>query len=563
MKKSRLLMTIIIIGLISYLTISFFQTQNRLWETKKLATTAKVWGFLKYYHPNIGKDPFYWDKQLFTVLSQVKEAGNREELSKVYLELLDSLGEVPNISIVDTIPADRYFNKNFNLDWISNEEVFSKELCSKLKFIEENRAQGDHYYVSSVPYVGNIQLKNEPLHNSFDWTKKEYRLLSLFKYWNIIEYFFPYKYQMDQNWDEALIEMIPKFANCQSEKEFHLAMLELVVKINDSHAGLRTSLTNQYLGSRWIPAKFKIIDEQAIITGFYDQKLAKEDDLQIGDILTSVNGKSISKILKEKDKYIHASNASVKLRNAYKCIFNGSSDSLHIEYIRNGKGLHKTIRRYPFSKFKLEKSKDPKWKILENNIGYVNMGILERMDVPAMMDSLMNTKAIVFDVRNYPRGSMYDISNYLNEEPKEFVKFTVPNLNYPGKFTWTQSIKCGGKEGPKYKGQVVILVNEETQSHAEFTTMCLQTAPNAIVIGSQTSGADGNVSQLNIPGDFKSYMTGIGVFYPDGRETQRIGIVPDIEVKPTAEGLKAQKDEVLEKAIETIGNTLGKTIAQK
>lgn len=191
------------------------------------------------------------------------------------------------------------------------------------------------------------------------------------------------------------------------------------------------------------------------------------------------------------------------------------------------------------------------------------MGILERMDVPAMMDSLMNTKAIVFDVRNYPRGSMYDISNYLNEEPKEFVKFTIPNLNYPGKFTWTQSIKCGGKKGPKYKGQVVILVNEETQSHAEFTTMCLQTAPNAIVIGSQTAGADGNVSQLNIPGEFKSYMTGIGVFYPDGRETQRIGIVPDIEVKPTAEGLKAQKDEVLEKAIEVIENTVDKVIAQK
>lgn len=563
MKRSRLLMTIIIIGLLSYLTVSYFQTQNRLWETKKLATTAKVWGFLKYYHPNIGKDPFYWDKQLFTVLSQVKEAGNREELSKVYSELIDSLGEVPNITIVDTIPADRYFNKNFNLDWISNEKVFSKKLCTKLKFIEENRAQGDHYYISSAPYVGNIQLKNEPLHNNFDWTKKEYRLLSLFKYWNIIEYFFPYKYQMDQNWDEALIEMIPKFTNCQSKKEFHLAMLELVVKINDSHAGLRTPLTNQYLGSRWIPAKFKIIDEQAIITGFYDQKLAKEDDLQIGDILTKVNGKSISKILTEKDKYIHASNVSVKLRNAYKCIFNGSSDSLHIEYIREGKSQHKTIKRYPFSKFKLEKNKDLKWKILENNIGYVNMGILERMDVPAMMDSLINTKAIVFDVRNYPRGSMYDISNYLNEEPKEFVKLTVPNLNYPGKFTWTQSIKCGGKEGPKYKGQVVILVNEETQSHAEFTTMCLQTAPNAIVIGSQTAGADGNVSQLNIPGEFKSYMTGIGVFYPDGRETQRIGIVPDIEVKPTPKGLKAQKDEVLEKAIEVIENTVDKAIVQK
>jgi C-terminal processing protease CtpA/Prc len=47
-------------------------------------------------------------------------------------------------------------------------------------------------------------------------------------------------------------------------------------------------------------------------------------------------------------------------------------------------------------------------------------------------------------------------------------------------------------------------------------------------------------------------MTGIGVYYPDGRETQRIGIVPDIEIKPTIEGLKLKRDEVLEKAIEVI-----------
>ena len=47
-------------------------------------------------------------------------------------------------------------------------------------------------------------------------------------------------------------------------------------------------------------------------------------------------------------------------------------------------------------------------------------------------------------------------------------------------------------------------------------------------------------------------FTGIGVYYHDGTETQRIGIVPDIEIKPTIEGIRAGKDEVLEKAIEWI-----------
>jgi C-terminal processing protease CtpA/Prc len=47
-------------------------------------------------------------------------------------------------------------------------------------------------------------------------------------------------------------------------------------------------------------------------------------------------------------------------------------------------------------------------------------------------------------------------------------------------------------------------------------------------------------------------VSGIGVFYPDGKGTQRVGIVPDIVVKPTIEGIKNGKDEVLEKAIEMI-----------
>jgi C-terminal processing protease CtpA/Prc len=47
-------------------------------------------------------------------------------------------------------------------------------------------------------------------------------------------------------------------------------------------------------------------------------------------------------------------------------------------------------------------------------------------------------------------------------------------------------------------------------------------------------------------------ISGIGVYYPDGTETQRIGIVPEIEIKPTIEGMKNNKDELLEKAIELI-----------
>ena len=47
-------------------------------------------------------------------------------------------------------------------------------------------------------------------------------------------------------------------------------------------------------------------------------------------------------------------------------------------------------------------------------------------------------------------------------------------------------------------------------------------------------------------------ISGIGVYYPDGKETQRIGIIPDIEIKPTIKGIREGRDELLEKAISII-----------
>lgn len=99
---------------------------------------------------------------------------------------------------------------------------------------------------------------------------------------------------------------------------------------------------------------------------------------------------------------------------------------------------------------------------------------------------------------------------------------------------------------------MVILINEITQSSAEFHTMAYRVNPNATVIGSTTAGADGNVSRFYLPGGISTMISGIGVYYPDGKETQRIGIIPDIEVKPTLQGIKKGKDELIDKAIKII-----------
>jgi len=526
-------------------------------EVDKLAATAKIWGFLKYYHPQVADGKFDWDAQLFEILPKVRKSNNKQELSEVYLNWIGELGKVKDCRKCAKENKHDYFGKNFDLSWIDNEIFFSKKLTEKLRFIENNRHQGKKHYVSTRRKVKNIEITNEKSYDAVtSWKREDYRLLNLFRYWNIIEYFFPYKYQTDTPWDKVLTQMIPKFLNPTSETDYHLAMLELIVKIDDSHGFLYTEKTNEFFGLKWIPAHFKLHNNQAIISGFYDDSLAKINDIRIGDIITKVDGKDVESIFNENKKYINGSNLARKRANSFRAIFNGKSDSVRVEYLRDGKCYNSTWGRYETSELNVSRDDEQEnYKILEGNLGYVNMGVLKIKEIPDMMEDLQDTKSLILDIRNYPNGTLYYLAKYITSTRNDFYKVTYPDLDYPGKFIWKDGNQCGKNTDLKYTGNVVLLVNEKTQSHAEFTAMCLQTGDNVITMGSQTSGADGNVSKLKMLGGYKTMISGIGIFYPDGTETQRTGIKVDVEVKPSTAGIVEGRDEVLEKAIEYLNTS--------
>jgi C-terminal processing protease CtpA/Prc len=83
--------------------------------------------------------------------------------------------------------------------------------------------------------------------------------------------------------------------------------------------------------------------------------------------------------------------------------------------------------------------------------------------------------------------------------------------------------------------------------------MMFKQHPKAKVIGSNTAGANGDIIRFNIA-DLETCFTGLGAYYPDGKETQRIGIIPDIMIKPSVKGIREGRDEVLESALEYIKN---------
>ena len=192
------------------------------------------------------------------------------------------------------------------------------------------------------------------------------------------------------------------------------------------------------------------------------------------------------------------------------------------------------------------------YKKLDNNIGYVTLQTIKEEDISRIKSEFIDTKGIIIDIRNYPSTFVpFSLGSFFVSSSTPFVKFTNGNVDNPGEFTFTNSIEIPS-QGKTYKGKLVVLVNELSQSQAEYTSMAFRAGDNTTIIGSTTAGADGNVSAIMLPGGLRTMISGIGVNYPNGEETQRIGIVPDIEVKPTIKGIREGKDELLEKAIEII-----------
>ncbi|WP_409417877.1 S41 family peptidase [Flavobacterium sp. PS2] len=541
------------ITLLILLVISqIIYAQTKLTETEKLVGTCKVWGFLKYYHPKVANGDFNWDNQLLEVLPKIEQAKTKKEFSLVLENWIDSLGEVKEIVPI-TPPKDvEYFDKNFDLSWIDSNKLFSKKLSIKLKFIEDNRFQ-----TNEEIGPGYNPFKNG---NYFDlkYDNKNSKILWMCMYWNLVEYFFPYKYLMDQKWDVTLEKTIPLVLESKNEDDFYTVIRKMAVKLDDSHVEFAIYKQGRFEDDkRYFPASCKIIGDKMVVMEILGDSLAQADGIKIGSVITKVNDKTIKELITEYRDLYSASNEPVLLDKVVRKILSGYSDNVNVEFFEEGKYITKSMTWFNYHDshrnefMKGATKKKDKFKLLDNNIGYVNMGVIKVKHVPDMIEALKSTKAIIFDMRNYPNGTYEEIANFLNAHEENFAIYTYPDFSYPGRFKWTEGTNCGSENKDNYKGKIIVLLNEDSMSQAEWTAMCFQTAGNTTIIGSQTAGADGNVTEL----DFKEFHTrysGVGVYYPDKRETQRIGIVPDIEVKPTIEGIQKGKDEVLDRAIKFI-----------
>jgi C-terminal processing protease CtpA/Prc len=527
-------------------------------QTANLVVLGKVWGFLKYHHPKVVSGAVHWDYELFRVMPQVLAAADLTGSQRAIFNWVKALGEVAACDPCASLPEGLALRPD--LDWISDRATLGEPLSALLLQVYRSRPEnGEQVYVAKVAGVGNPEFRLEKAYSDPALPDAGTRILALYRWWSVVQYWSPYRDVIGADWNAVLPEFLPRMVAAKDVDSYRLEMLALISRLNDAHANLWGSLTARPpRGDCQIPVRLRFIEGNPVVVGFTGAEPEPGKGLELGDAILALDGVPIERLIEPWKPYYSASNDAGRMAAIMNSLTQGECGVITVSAKRSGAPLTLALerRRETGPAARGGPTHDlpgPAFRRLSPEVAYLKLSAVKKAEIPEYVRSANGSKGWIVDIRNYPSEFVvFALGGHFVSEPTPFVRFTIGDGANPGAFAWTDPPLAVNPIEPRYAGKVVVLVDETTISQAEYTAMALRAAPHAIVVGSATVGADGNVSKVLLPGGLSSLISGIGVFYPDKKPTQRVGIVPDVEVRPSIAGIRERRDEVLETAIRQI-----------
>jgi C-terminal processing protease CtpA/Prc len=522
-------------------------------QVDNVAALGQVWGLLKYFHPAVAAGQRDWDAEFLRQLPAVLACQSVAQRSQLLSAWVTGLGAVP-AAPASAAPPTKPVRLVTDLRWAQDKRRFSAPLRQQLAFVVANRYQGAPYYVTQV---GSTTLfPHEEAYAEPALPMLGLRLLGLCRYWNMYQYYYPYTYALGEEWAAVLPALLPRFAAASTPLAYRHAALALFAHVHDGHARFYPPdpLLEAERGPYQVAAEVQFIEEQAVVVGVRHDGLVPASPLAPGDVLVQFGGTAVKELVRLRLPETGASNRPAQLNTIAQGLLYCATPQVAVQVVRAGKPLQLVV---PTVKAGMPPAPpavaDSMYRFLTPEVGYIDMARIEAAKVPAIMQAFAHAKGIVVDQRNYPGEFVATyLPGFFLTQAVTFAKFTQRDPTYPGRFLWQAPDTLKPKGSAPFTGQVVVLVNEKSRSLAEFTAMAFQATPHGTLLGSQTAGADGNTTPITLPGGLKTLMTGIGAYYPSGRETQRVGLLIDVPVRPTVAGLRAGRDELLDRAIEFI-----------
>lgn len=358
--------------------------------------------------------------------------------------------------------------------------------------------------------------------------------------WNVFQHFYPYHDEIDEDWEQVLDEALRDAGDDRSRADAYDTMRRLVVRLHDGHG----YVTDVDAPHGVFPAALVACDDEVVV-----QASPPSSRLRSGDVVLEIDGKRVTEIVADATSYISGSPQWQRMRALAELAAGDVGSSMVVVVDRDGRRVTVELERIAAPQ-PARFDAHPPIERLRDGIYYVDLERASWMALHEHIGALAIAPGVVFDLRGYPNAN-HTILRYLLEKRDQDEWMHVPKIVRPDRegVAWDDVGWGLFPLRPHVPGPLVFITDGGAVSYAESMMGYVEAFRLGEIVGGPTAGANGNVASVRVPAGFEVRFTGMKVTKHDGSRHHGIGVLPTIPLEPTRAGIRAGRDEQLERAL--------------
>ncbi len=476
-------------------------------KTEQLNSFIKIWGVVKYMHPEASRGAYDMNKEFVEKYDQITKGINQQEFEQNILSWIEHFDSKRNhYSTTQNQHTEIYADYH----WISN---FGSPLQNKLRAILNNDNTGD-YYAKLKKMTSYVILEDESKTFAFNQDIRSHQLLLLASFWNAMQFWNVNITLNDKTWNLVLEETVKKFESSKTTTDFERIKDNLLADINDSHSdNLDISLVLNRM--KYYPVfGGKIINDSLVITEIRDLPKAQVQGVALGDVVVGIDDMTVAAYISKNFHLCSSNGSSIRARIQRILLLASDKRTIKISLLKRESGLvvNKEIPLYEPSEIDYAQASSMPSSFLSSTytsvndeIGYINLQSITGKTLKKALTAFKDSKGIIVDLRTHPANLLIRDIDHLVSDEKRFLKILAPvgpakrafqDDNIVEKIAGSAVVVYGKKKS--FKGIVVLLVDRGTQSKAEYLGAAIQQNDKCYTIGEQTSGAIMNTNHYQL-----------------------------------------------------------------
>ncbi|MGY6554046.1 MAG: S41 family peptidase [Wenzhouxiangella sp.] len=364
--------------------------------------------------------------------------------------------------------------------------------------------------------------------------------------WPVMRHFYPYQELVD-DWAEMLSVALTEAADVTDRDAHRRVIKRMLVPLQDGHVHVFDADPGAGPVNAWLPISLHTIDGELIVGN------SRHVEVRPGDRVTGIDGEPAAAWIETRYAAFSGSSQWRMKRVATRFLEGSRDETRQLVLDRAGESVEVSLVHELDQSLPLHPH-EPVMH-LPDGVIYVDLTVIDNDKFAEVLPKLVDANAVIVEVRGYPTAAGLPLLSHLLDQVDKkagWMRILVargPNgdLIDAERFEWSLP-----PQSPRIAAPVFFLTDGGAMSYAESILGMVRYNDLGTIVGSNTAGSNGEVIFLELPGQIAVRYTGMRVIGPDGEIIQGVGIEPDVRVYPTIEGLRAGRDEVLERALELI-----------